>query len=556
MKIGKFGMLAASALLLASCSSDEPAVNNNQGGEKGYMTFSINLPTSNGTRTDFEDGVPAEYDVYNGKVLVWQKVGDDESNATFVSSSDLKNMTWTANGSQDITTSSKAKAELTDIKISGAARGEYKAFVVLNFGTGFTEPTTGEKFGDWLKTSGAFDNMEPTLGGKTYLTMTSAARYDAAATDKVRWLEDIDNDAIKATEAALTKDAFTAFVQRGVAKVEVAYDNTDPHYALANDYTGYKVQVLGWELDVTNTKTFPAQYTKGIDIVAGTPVSNFWDVTRFYENGTGLFNRVYWAVDPNYDGTVYTTGGVVNAGEFGMIPVDASTNVPVIANKATGAYDYCLENTFNPANMKKDQTTRVVIKAQIVDDTDNVLNKLWRLNGGAFQNDADFNALVLAKAQEVEAGVSAVTFTDKAKTDGYSALKDAVQLTGASASFDYDALARKLGLKDATTDKGIGYYKDGVCYYVVRLKHFGDALTWNNGDPTYGDDQATQFKYLGRYGVVRNNVYKVNVDAILAPGEPVIPTPTPDPDDDSHYFIQASINVLSWAVRNNNVSLE
>ena len=106
----------------------------------------------------------------------------------------------------------------------------------------------------------------------------------------------------------------------------------------------------------------------------------------------------------------------------------------------------------------------------------------------------------------------------------------------------------------------LAYYEYGYCYYPVRIRHFADTNTPDNytegvkkweGEPTYDTDA----KWLGRYGVVRNNSYVINVTGVKAPGSPTIPDPTQNIDDEEFYYIQATVKVLSWTKRSQNVEL-
>lgn len=83
MKIKHFFGLAVLAAMTASCSSNNELVNGGNGSgenESGvsYASFSINLPTTSGTRADsgptFEKGDANEYDVYNATLLVSKRV--------------------------------------------------------------------------------------------------------------------------------------------------------------------------------------------------------------------------------------------------------------------------------------------------------------------------------------------------------------------------------------------------------------------------------------------------------------------------------------------------
>lgn len=68
----------------------------------------------------------------------------------------------------------------------------------------------------------------------------------------------------------------------------------------------------------------------------------------------------------------------------------------------------------------------------------------------------------------------------------------------------------------------VATYENGISYYPVRIKHFGDDLTpWKKTEapePTVSGgayptaNQAAN--YLGRYGVLRNNWYNIDVTGI------------------------------------------
>ena len=118
----------------------------------------------------------------------------------------------------------------------------------------------------------------------------------------------------------------------------------------------------------------------------------------------------------------------------------------------------------------------------------------------------------------------------------------------------------KLGLKKtAGTDPivGIATYKSGESYYIARIKHFGDLTPWTEGQETYGkNNDANNTKYLGRYGVLRNNWYELTIGSVSGPGTPDVPTIKPEePDDESYKYISVSVKILSWAKRSQSVDL-
>ena len=104
-----------------------------------------------------------------------------------------------------------------------------------------------------------------------------------------------------------------------------------------------------------------------------------------------------------------------------------------------------------------------------------------------------------------------------------------------------------------TKGVGIATYKSGESYYIARIKHFNDLTQWNAGDPTYGSDND---KYLGRYGVLRNNWYELTVNSVSGPGYPDVPEIKPgDPDDEDTKYINVAVKILDWAKRSQTVDL-
>lgn len=114
----------------------------------------------------------------------------------------------------------------------------------------------------------------------------------------------------------------------------------------------------------------------------------------------------------------------------------------------------------------------------------------------------------------------------------------------------------KLGLTDgggrAEAMVGINTYKKGVTYYIARVKHFGSLTDWHSGE-SYGDNND---KYLGRYGMLRNNWYELTVGNVYGPGYPGVPPVDPTlPDDENEKYLSVSVKILSWAKRSDTVDL-
>ena len=281
------------------------------------------------------------------------------------------------------------------------------------------------------------------------------------------------------------------------------------------------------------------------------------------ESGVSLY-RTYWAKDPNYN----TTPSSLST-DFSTIGKTAPT-----ALKNLGEHDYCLENTFDVPNQNQNVTTRVIIAAQLKDDgkTFYVVNdneselldedKMKKAVKSAFLNNTDVQAWIktgLKTGETIDENDLDVTV---ASTAGNNVPTVSVNATGndkytsAAPTVTEDITNIMKTIKVAT-------YENGISYYPVRIKHFGDDLTpWKKSEtpkPTVSDGAypaANQAgNYLGRYGVLRNNWYTVNVEGIKKIGSPVVPEVTGDPDDELAAYISVKINVLSWAKRTQEVTL-
>lgn len=110
-------------------------------------------------------------------------------------------------------------------------------------------------------------------------------------------------------------------------------------------------------------------------------------------------------------------------------------------------------------------------------------------------------------------------------------------------------------------------YEGGKMFYELRIKHFGDDLTpWEletdinkksypatTTEESYGKTSQKN-NYLGRYGIVRNNWYDVQISKITKLGYPKDPAIWQDswpgkPDDNRDQYIAVELKVLSWAKR-------
>ena len=575
MRIKHFFGLAVLAAMTASCSSNNELVNSGNGsGENesgvGYATLSINLPTTSGTRAagdpEFKPGDANEYDVKDVTLLIFKEAGSSEDEYTYVEKADLGTMApWVKDGSNGITTAATITAKLSSVDL----KGNYYALAILNNKDNTNAPkvmmpTTDQTYSDWNSENNADGTKFADNTNGFY--MANAPEFTAAGEEPTTLVK--INKIYATKQAAETNPATTIHVERGLAKVTVAALPTK-QTPTGTKYKSDKVDITAWNLDVTNKSTFPIHKTAGLT----SPFTTIWSAStdpapstgRFVDGTNTAFKRVYWGVDPNYDKDYTEVSDCKN--EFTLLEANAA----ITGNAATP--QYCLENTFDIKHMLQGQTTRVVFKATYTPHGFNAGDTFYKIgNNTDLWSKTTLVEQIKAKAQEVLGKESA---TNKVEVDlkaadnnieenaGTKILKEAnVQHNGANvAPEEIKAINEKLGLKAATeTDPivGIATYASGESYYIARIKHFGNDLTpWNEGDLTYGDNDATQNnKYLGRYGVLRNNWYELTVHSVSGPGTPDVPTIKPtDPDDENYKYISVSVKILDWAKRSQNVDL-
>lgn len=582
MKIKHLFGLAVIAAMTASCSSNEdlgtagPGTGTNEAGV-GYATFTINLPSVSGSTTSgargtratdagggavVDPGTEDEYKVSDATALIFQKYGANEGSYKFVESVNLPVTGAWEDAEEGVTKSKKLVAKLTNVD----TKNTYGVLVLLNNnitggGVKIPLPTAGLSYKEWNDQILSPNLNELAKTGEFYM-----ANAPLCESGKVTTLVTIDKSKIYATEAeAKTKTSADVYVERGVAKMSV----TDPGTKTVTDKatstaTKSEVTFSKWALDITNKKTFAVHNIDDLSSDFGA----IWTTDRF----TGINKRVYWGKDPNYSNELLrktdTDGDDLRNKEFNFITATSEIN------KAFTDPVYCLENTFNLANMYQGQTTRVIFKATYTPkDADG--NSLAETADGTFYTignmktilkKADLETAVNKAATSVLPGCTVdytnletegshvITLADI--TDGTSgAVLEAETIYGTKKGKDIvTEINDKLGLKAGRPEEMVGintYYK-GVTYYIARVKHFGSLTPWNSGE-SYGTDNAT---YLGRYGMLRNNWYELEVGNVYGPGYPGVPPVDPNqPDDENEKYLSVSVKILSWAKRTDKVDL-
>ena len=157
-----------------------------------------------------------------------------------------------------------------------------------------------------------------------------------------------------------------------------------------------------------------------------------------------------------------------------------------------------------------------------------------------------------------------MTFDSKASTGGYLTVSAITVKEGSKSDFTGGNVPTELVNNSAivsaiSNSLNIAYYKGGVSYYPVMIKHFGNGETpWAAADgqtESYPTGANRDQNYLGRYGVLRNNSYQITVNNVVEIGYPEVPTYPGSYDDPVESWIGVTINILPWVVRSQDVSL-
>lgn len=569
---------ALAALMLGACSNEfDEAGKKSEGvlpGEKGYISMAINLPTQPSTRAndDFDDGLAAEYKVNDATLLIFN--GTDEATATFSGAYDLGSMTPTTVGG-NITASYNITEQITK-----PGSGNVYALVIINKGNVLTndgewklkgESLTGKTFDYFRTTAQTLTTSElasVTSDDEGSFFMTNAPLYTnpggvtSPAGGKAVTLTEINSENIYSTEAeAKANPAASVYVERAVAKVTVTNSNT------GSAGSGLTYTVTGWTLDVTNNKSFIVRNVKDADWwnYKATTTNDF----RFVGSAAvaaGLY-RSYWAYDPNYASLV--------EGDFTKLEGTIPASLTEVGKNA-----YCLENTFNVDNMDQNQTTRVIVAAQLTMTgaesnkdfyiLDNDKNTIFNKENAIKAIKAEYlaNPAVVAALQDPTTGLNedlsigeadlTVAFDAKETTGGDLTVTEITISDDRAGDFkegEIPTILTAAGNDDIiaaiNAGKKVSYYKGGVAYYPVMIRHFDDNQTpWNNVE--YNNNEND---FLGRYGVLRNNWYNIDVTAIKTIGSAEVPEVYGTPDDPMESWVSVEINVLSWAKRSQSVDL-
>lgn len=631
MKKNFFPMaLMAIAMGLNACSSDDPVVNAGGGNvpfaEGGYVKMAINMPSAPSSRTyseTFGDGLKNEYEVKNATLILFE--GTSENTAKFHSAYDLP-VSMTKDGNTQITSTTKIVKKVDN---SVPAGSNLYGYVLLNHNglLSYSSATDGTRIATTLTVDGmALNDATSTANNKTFkdfrekvieggaerfnttgflmdnapLSSEQGGNSPATAptgTVENQTLVNLTNKVYKSQAEAEAKPATDVYVERALAKVTMTKATSITNKLEGSDVssvtgspavpsTTVNYTIEGWTLDVTNKKSYLGRSCKKAwNAYAATGATA--EKYRFVGSnavGSSTLYRTYWGIDPNYD-SYDDTKATENFTYLNAKPATGS-NITTSATYNTG-FDansplYCMENTFDVANMQDRQITRAIVKVQFFDG-----NTFYTFNDdkSTLYDEENMkkhikqiilsNPAVLTKLATDFSGVTIgesnieLTFEPRDK-DGKKILESYKVTEGTTVKTYVVSTDVKPGTSEplyANLNQelqlgNIVEYKDGIAYYPIRIKHFGDEQTpWDKTTASmtnpYGTTKQAE-NFLGRYGVLRNNWYNIEISSIKNVGSAVVPEIELGKNtsgDKPENYISVRINVLSWAKRNQSENL-
>lgn len=594
--------IALAGLMLGACSKD--AVDNgaswNENGE-GYISLSLNMPTTSGSASrvvEFEDGVSSEYKVNDAILVLF--TGTSETNATFNSAYTMGLGNWENDDADQVTTSARIVQKINEITNLGNGTKLY-ALVVLNANgvitvadqaglsvNGTALIASSSKLSD-LNTSVAAVTKDAPWNTSGFL-MSNSPLFNAAGGStqpttgsSSSTLVEIEAENIYTTEAeAIANPAASIYVERAQAKVQVNDATENKTFTITEKdgttETTYTYAIKNWDIDNYNTQS---KLTRDFDDTwAAYPNAATTASYRFVDGTaveTGLY-RTYWGKDVNYE---------TNETNPALKTIDNEGETPTLSKKP-GEYTYCLENTTSEVPATGTQLTRVIISATLAKGENGTAADFFTISGdrskiylkasgeGSLENEVksrilnDEDVKAAATAANVTLEAASLTFaysnefTSKASGILDNSKDFTVTLVGTITDVDkkiqnaINAVLYTSGEGGANTNNfEIDYYKGGVCYYQAFIRHFGDdEAPWNkDSDPNQAVSDDTKKKYLGRYGVLRNSWYVLNVNSITQIGDSTYPEIPDEPIDKKEFYISVDIKIMPWAKRTQKVDL-
>lgn len=509
--------LTGLALLAASCSSNDEALNGGDGTTsegKTYAQIAISVANSATTRTttpgntgDEAYGDDAEYTVNDLTVVL----ANENGIAMQVITPTLKTATNTDDDDKLVRVTEPFKC----------TPGTYQVYVLANYKNSQDALTPIIKGSTDMKAEFGITNIAKlSTTDKFFMTNVSAPKgqeIKEAATGKE--LNDAGKDETK-EGAATNLNILTVNVERAVSKV--TFDNTDNQSfnVMVGDNKIATATLEGASLINLNKKMYLVK--------EGRTATN---------KPAGVTDKWPYPMDPNCSQT-----SIDEAYCKANFEQRIATNFPA----PSAAKFYCPENTMEASAQLNGQTTGVVYKVKY-EPVDAYYTELAK-------NGTDSYSKMFAKVlalPDIDAAITETIFTEADNTEkkfysynGYvfRSLAGARLYKAIATNTDDNPVTVNAAFQSSDIDNDIQTYDKGDCYYTAWIKH----------NPT-----STVTMQQAKYGVVRNFWYELKVNSIkkLGYSKPTYKDPT-DPDDKAEASIQVQVNIKKWRLVKQNVDLE
>lgn len=471
--------------------------------DEAYVSITLQLPfTSDATRATNKAtragnaagsvGAANDGDTYAG-VAAERKI--TSLRVIFYNSSDVVTHVFDARDA-DAVGGSLSQSPIT-LRAKKIEKQQYKVLVIAN-------PTAR------LKQVTNIGDSKTKLDAVAQVTVNDLVTTDGVVMTATKMVLTTDqNFRMTATEAERAAATVKIELERSVAKVfvnpQAGSNITAPNAA------GGKAQMVDYSLDVLNTRMFwmrrPAPALSG----NGTATT---DAPTTPETETTA-QAMRYAIDPNMS--------VLSGAGLQQLTTAAPHRNPI--SQGGWADDrgiYVTENTMDANAQRGNQTTHAVICLRYVPkqlpELANAADRTWANYKGAYMTLAQLKAKLAAAA--TAANDNALEMPQGFKADAAHINARYPNINNSTASFE------AFNLK---------FYQNGKNFYLLPIRHFSDA-------------QQPKLEAYGRYGVVRNHLYKINITKVSSAGHPTPVAPTDESNDKVDTYVSANITVMPWHV--------
>lgn len=524
-KISKMLMflMIGAGLAIGACSKDNTG-GGGEGGEggdlvgpSGYMTIRLTGGvTGRNTISETEDGDPSESFVGQLRVVLY-----DRETRKVAYSWDLDASNIASNGTDLKEFEGSDVAKTSDADPAPADPTTNRFFMV-------PKKVVKKDYYMLVLANPHPVSLDATMKGKNMSEFETAAKFETSELKDLigsTTSKNVDMEFCMMSNARGYIDVFKDDIKDTPA---LALVNGVPKEALL-DRIAAKVTVTGWPQFINGTGDF-STFTWRMD---GTNKKTYWmrKLAVTADGAPEIYNDprgILYAEDPNFDG--FSNDRIAEGGGSSF-PNLADEFTRIVKNDITNpvddsSWEFALENTMEADEQWEDVTTRVVLKGNFIPDTFAANESYYYFQGKAYKH-VQIETMLFNNLWTGHEDLEAAVMADAA--------------AGPNRKFNFVAsnsgtIAGSEPTESVASEEGIRFYKSGISYYYVLLRHFNDS-------------QKPDAMSYGRYGIVRNNVYKVSVNSISGPGDVDIPEPE-GPDDKGEGYISADIIIQPWYIRN------